>query len=834
MPPIVSNQRKRATYSCDRCKQRKRACKRYDELGNRLFDNTSPCEQCKKTGSECKTTIVRKKRTFYSVSENSLIQLKCLTKIVKAMFPESDPNKFEDIKNIAKVLYVNLPNDDTNTQFNDLNESFTPVSNFDVSSDQLPLTPSPKNNTANNPKISKIVNQIEVLKNIKNTISNDNSIQNNHNEENHEEQNKEIDNSKDQANESQRSNDSNEDNEQNKDESNDKAIGLRSLQIGLGGAERLFTVLLEVEKRHSHNEAPKLDDNNSLTSVTKQRNQSTFNPSFVINGNDIQKFLLLDGIPRKECEFYTDTFFTRIHDRYFLFKEDRFRDRLNKFFKILESKDEDISKTDFTNEEICVIYLVWILGRKCYMLIVKNKNISNDNIFCGDLVSDYVISDYLNAVNLCLSCCFFTNSLNTIRMLYLSSLYHSTIKNRNAASNLMANSCIKCVSLGYHRSFPVSRLPIEEQEDVKIVWWSCFKLHINNCIIMGRLPNISLYEVDLEIPDLDYIKDDLFKCAYKSGIKLFKIMFNILKNREYLIKSKNSWCEQNFIDVLKIKNELLNWTENIDPEIKNFRIPNVKRYIIKLHMQYYHCVISLTVPYLIAYSLRPLNSMKSNEEVIKTLCLGIKSSIDIVEVIRVSSEISDFNGLLYYDLFYAYNSLMVLLLTYTLIKNGSTNKNSKNYNVLAHVLNNQYNIDIPTMMETIHHIKNINNKFGSTATSIMKDASNNINLLLKYFKIDNPEPDINSGSATLINNQQSQVNSSLQLDQHLPISPNNEFYMTHRNQDSLPNTPFENFVNADNEFFEIIQSINTEIQPKPLGLNDKFFWDWSHLFSMDE
>lgn len=810
-------ERKRATYSCDRCKQRKRACKRYDDQGNRLFDNIAPCEQCKKTGATCKTTILRKKRTFFSVSESSLVQLKCLTKIVKAMFPECDPNKYEDIENIAKVLYVKLPKDEASLHDMHENDAFT--SSFSAETLSGPSTITPSTVGDNSSIIQKIGDQIETLKNGLN--SKNNKILEDISYKSPEDvkiKQEVID----------------------EDQEKKKPMTQPSqLLIGLGGAERLFTALLEVEKRHSHTEVPPLDHNNSLTSVTRQRNNITFHPSYVINGNDIEKLLLLDDIPRHECEFYANIFFERIHERYFLFREERFRNRQNEFFKLLDSKDADIIKAGFTNEEICVIYLVWILGRKSFLLQSQHDN----RFSLNDIVSDSVINDYLNAIHLCLSGCFFANSLNSIRMLYLTSLFHSTIKNRNVAWHLMANSCIKCVGLGFHRAFPVSKLPESEQEDIKIVFWSCFRLHMNNCAILGRLPNISLYEVDLEPPKLDFIDDELFKCSYWDGIELFKIMFSILKNREYLIKSKNPWCQQNFIDVMQIKHDLTNWKENLSPEIKNVGVPNVKRCIIKLHMQYYHCVLSLTVPYLIAFSLRPKKSIESNDEIVKLLCMGIKSSMDLVELIKVSSQGVDFNGLLYYDLFYAYNALMLLLLGFTLIKNGVMDKQSEMYNVLADVLLREYGVDFPAIMRTIHDIKDINTRYGSTATSVMKDASNNITLLLKYFKITNDGANNNYPHADENNIPQhgnqfiAPANGQPPFNQDIPMLPHDDPNMYMNDTHSMPispSSPFDSFINADNEFFEIIQSINTESQPKPLGLNDKIFWDWSKLFTLEE
>lgn len=792
-----SKPRKRALFSCDRCKRRKRACKRYDDHGGRIFDNTTPCEQCKNTGSECETTISRKKRNFFSVSENSLLQLKCLVKIVKAMFPECNPNNFEDIENIARLLYVQLPE---NHLGDALELGFDPVSK--ASRDGTPLT-DPYTDPGIVLSSEQLANKMEFL------------------------------------------------NEKPAEDEKPLASGneinneMPETEIGLGGAERLFTALLEIEKRRTQKEVPSFDMNNSLTSIATQRKACTFHPSYVINGNDIEKCLILDGIPQDECELYTRHFFEHINENYFLFIESEFRKRQDAFFKLLQDKEnykDTFERYDFTKEEICTIYLVWILGRKSYLLNLQQENISEENKY----TSDIDIGDYLNAINLTLSGAFFTNNLATVRLLFLAGLFHASIKNRNSAWHLFANSCLKCVGLGYHRNRRVGNLSAVEQENIRITWWSCFKIHMNNSAILGRLPNISLYEVDLDLPKLEFITDVGFRETYRSGINLFKIMFSILKNREYLLKSRNPWCQKNFFNVIYIKNQLIDWEKNLHPLLKTYAKPKTKRSLVKLHMQYQHCIMSLTVPYLIAYALKP---KYSTSDVISTLCFGLKSAVDMVSVISYSSNQTNFNGLLYYDLFYAYNSLMMLLLGFTLMKSGSINKTDNNYNVFSDFLQNEFQINKVVILEAINKIKDINDRYGSTATSVMKDASNNIKLLLNHFKIHDMGMQQLEEDTSMEKQQTPVLKATTQSpptenDTSNVDTINSPFFVSNRLCDNfaaiyaegsnIPNEEVEDISyisGLDTDFFDLIDQINNEIKQPAIGINDKFFWDWDKLFS---
>lgn len=793
---IKQRQRQRATYSCDRCKQRKRACKRYDSNGNRVFDTKTECQICKDTNSTCQTTIARKKRTYFSVSESSIIQLKCLTKIVKAMFPEKDPNNFNDIQNIANDLYVSLPNED---------------------------------------KIKDVISSNEQMKNHLNHFGGVNFGNNKINPTNDilsNDQLSKIDSNVDDVNE-----------------------------IGLGGTERLFNALLKLEERRTHKQAPLLDTNNSLSSVIHQRSLSTFTPSFVINGNDIGRFVLLNGIPVDECRLYTEAFFTRIHESFYLFNEKEFLLRQEQLFNILvqlKDKNQNYQVNDiFSKEEVCTIYLVWLIGRKSYILKHQLANLP----LPIELVAESVINDYVSSVNLCLSSVFFTNNLHAVRLLFLCSMFHTIIKNRNTAWYFMSNTCIKCYGLGYHNNLTVNEISNEaERENIKVAFWSAFQLHMNNCAILGRLPNISLYEIDLDLPKLDYI-DETFRDYYKASMSLFKIMYEILENRKYLIKSKNPWKQSNYFSVLEIRNDLLSWNKKLPNNLKNYKCDNPKRFLIKLHLQYNYCVISLTTPYLIAYSLYPIKTTKFKDESVNILCSGIESAINTVKVIKYSADNNCLNGVLYYDLFYAYNSLLVLLLCYTLIKSKG------DYKILHETLKAKFKINIDDILNTIQFIKKINDKFGSIATGVMEDASKNIKLLLKYFKLESiPQEDcqnVNSPFFNISENNVSQVNNNIynngeqthyenqNTDRHIysheytdaetdfDCFKNTNSLNTKNDEENLDhedNTEvFENSNNIngnimDNDFFGLLDYMTNETKPTIFGMNDKMFWDWNKLF----
>lgn len=732
---VADPERKRAVYSCDRCKKKKRGCKRLKD-GVPQFDNVTPCEECVKSGSSCCTTIPRKKRSFYSVSESSRYQLKCLIRIVKAAFPENDPNNFHDIEKIANALYVSLPTgDDPEVSSSDEDEKEGKVLSLENGSSS---------------EINKEKGEL----------------------------NKEI-----------------------FDELSEK-------QLGLGGTDGLFNVLLEVSEKSLFNEKnPRISSELKNSAKEVPQNPLLFN-------RDIQKYLIVDLIPEEEFQFYTNIFFDKIHESYYIFPETKFKQRQMLFFESIWKNPKN-NKFNFSNEEICSIYLVWILGRNFYVSNLLQVNNEKNKRSMKTLN----VEKYINVINLCLSNCFFSKNLDTVRMLYLAGLYYSTIKNREAAWHILSNCCLKCISLGFHQKSVVRNFNESIQEEIKIAWWSSFRLHMNNCAIRGRLPNISLYEVDLDLPKLTDVTNSLFKDTYFKSVELFKIMFSILKNREYILKTKHPWSLDNIRNVVTIGNDLTNWEKSLNYLVYNYKSNQPKRYQIKLHLQFHYLFISLTVPYLLLITIKVKKTLQSDHLLVDTLCYGIKAAVEVMNVISFSVNCGFFSGLLYYDMFYAYNALMVLLLAFTLLKGKSTDIKSPNYSILLEKLYEKFNITIETILEVIQDIREINRIYGSNSVGTMKDASKNIYILLSYFKMNNEEL-YSWGS----------LNSNRNRDTTSKPNKSSRPDYSDRNPESFP------ILSPETRFFQTIDFMNAENDLSSMfnfGFNDNAVIDWTTFFGTD-
>ncbi|TID13337.1 hypothetical protein CANINC_004935 [Pichia inconspicua] len=579
-------------------------------------------------------------------------------------------------------------------------------------------------------------------------------------------------------------------------------------KIGLVGSQRIFNVLLELGA--AENGSPGFANLQTNTHILPIANAS----------RHLQSSIILTKIPIQECTMYMEIFFRDFHQSYFIFHEPVFRERHMKFIDYIRQNDLSSISKEFSNEETCSIYMVWILGRSCHLRNVLQFDNTREEI---KLVNEPIIEEYFNVVKVSSSNCFFSNSLHSVRVLYLMGL-HSMIKsNTEAAWYFWVNSCLKCCGLGFHTTAVVSKYSNIEQEEIKIIWWSCFKIHLNNSAIIGRLPVISLSDVDVELPLLEF-KSTAFKNAYTYSIRLFEIMYLILKNRENLLQANELWTQDNMIDLIKIIGKLKSWKTEMVETLGSYSQPE-GRYIIKLYLQYYYSSISLITPYLVSYSLQDVTSRDNINSIVTVLSYGIESAVEVVDVILFSVSSGNFNGVLHYDLFYAYNSLMVLLLYYSITKTSKLKKNP-----LELKMESQLHIEKSKILQSILQIRNVNKYHGQKTIGLNK-FSVNINTLLDCFKLNgdnDSKENTNSREVPLINvaklpqtpqeNRRPSDDFLKDLLTELPTLPSPMLEPLYNNDDAL---------DVDEGFNNFIKFISKENESQNLKFNDQVILEWN-------
>lgn len=615
---VSDSDRKRAAFSCDRCKSRKQSCKRLNSA-NPIYDDKTACVPCVEAGVDCTTTMPRKKRKFFSMSETSRYQFKCMTAIVKSMFPDKDVSNTSDLVDIGRNLGIAMP------ELPEVEES-----------DSEPLLNQEKP-TSNSPSIDR--------------------------------------------------------------EENSQVFGLR-------GTSGILNALLGVK----HTECVSTSNHTRALTLNCLSSSTSLEP-------------LLKLVSPADANSYVDHFFSRMHQSYFIFNEVCFR---RQHRALLSNSLEYLCK-----EDICCVYMVWILGR--------NGLRSANNDGRSTSLTDDVLNNFLNLIKLSLGENLLSPSLQSIRLLYVTALYFNSIEQRDAGWLLLSLASQQAIGLNLHKESHVKTFSEREQEDIRIVWWSLYKLLMSVNSSLGKNPDGCYKECDLDLPRLHDISDELFKEYYLKSVGLFKIMYRILKHRKKLYFNNQPLALENIERMMEVNSLLTSWWNSLSSRLKNYTVEPLHRFQVKLHLQYHYLYISLTLPYLVYITTKLKKySLKNEGPLVNTICSGIVSAVEITKVIDFSAKKKFVSGPLNYDMFYGYNATMTLITALILISGKAKIDDASNINktYLGKLLSENYEVDGHSILNAINVIRVVNMQNAGHVHGPMKSASDNIALLLEHFGLE--------------------------------------------------------------------------------------------------
>ncbi|KAG7851364.1 hypothetical protein KL941_001033 [Ogataea angusta] len=682
---VPAENRKRAPFSCDRCKLRKTKCRRLQD-NDLKYDNITPCVQCTKAGVSCTTTIPRKRR-FYGPIENITLHYKCLLALVSGLFPDKDIYSIEELMELGKSFKFEMPTDD-----NILDD----IQNIQELNDT---------NMQDVAEIKKEEIDSAIPEEAK--VENEGDDEDNDSENNTDKQIDIIDD--DSSGQKQTPRLPPNINLKATAYDRDRLIMDRfghTHFIGNFGTASLLNGLCDIIIKRSFSVKPPVSTqdirNSSVQTITSENEPVYQYPTHLYNLDtiNINRFPLINLLKRKEADVYKNVFFEKVHPYYFIFNILKFDEKYEIFW-------QEIAKTDVKTDEpfpmkigsaeICCIYMVWILGRR-FQLYTNPQDLPADSELNDDLIGRYI-----DIIKLSLSDIVLTPTLDGIRLLILLSVYLSSIKVRESGYCLMQMAAIQCKSLGLHRKFIVDKFNDEKAVEMKRIMWSLTKSETTLCCSFGRASAIPWEEVDVELPTMSDVDNELFKIYYVQSCKLTKIIFQILDN-----KRKSSREPLSLVSIEKLllfQKHLHKFWDRLPEDWKDYKSLPVRRYKPKLHIQFHYYFITLTLP-VFMHIVSTQSSIINRDDPIQSLLVnGIKSSFKTAEILTYTDSNGFFNGTLYYDVFYSYNAIMVLTLTYILFKSPK-GKVAKSILDLDY-LDKEHDINFSSLMKAINLIRNL-------------------------------------------------------------------------------------------------------------------------------
>lgn len=621
---VPPENRRRAAFSCDRCKTKKIKCNRADDVDNELkYDKVTPCVNCQRLNLECKTSIPRRRRV-YSSFENLGLHYQTLLTLVQGIYPDVDTNDINELLRLGDSLGLKMMHPGTQQDG---------VKKFEMESRILkPFSPrfeTPGSGTTSIDESKSVgVDGVSQDQGMGNTLPN----------EGHDgKRSEDVDDKRQHA--------------LNFTTSDTLVVDSRggTHYIGSSGTPVLFTVLCDLLLKRSYRSNLSFDYELKLFQ-NKVDNHSKIPISELILKEP--NFPLIGFIKREESDYYINFFFRFFHPFYFIFDEQSFRSKYERFWKIIGNKDASKEKSDnelLSNSYIGCIYLVWL---------ISSKN------------SDYQTTlDYgkiIEVLQIILSDVALASTINSIQFLYLFARYLHSNKNRDSAWNLIGLAIRQAISLGIHKKIMSKKT--EHANLTSQVLWSLYKIELTLCSTFGRPSNINEEEIDIDYPNLDQVPylDPDFKNYYLTEIKLSRFLNKILKER----KTSHSQQPISLINIertLLMKNQLIQ-TYN---ELYITPIDKIKTiYDYKLNLVFNYYMVTLTLPFMV-YIATTNYKVRTDETLLNIMKTGIDASITCSKLLRSAVEMRFNYGALATDCIYGYSATLVLALFFIYLSNSS-------------------------------------------------------------------------------------------------------------------------------------------------------------------
>ncbi|KAF3988686.1 hypothetical protein FT663_02079 [Candidozyma haemuli var. vulneris] len=304
---VPPDKRKKASFSCDRCKIRKIACHRDSP--------SSRCAGCERAGASCETTIKRKKKIRGPI-ENIGLHYKCLLALIQHSFPEIDVNNIDALIDVGERHGISMPSRYGGKDDNELRDL-----SLLITSGKLPSSRS-------------------------SSLDSDFDIK--------------VEDSDDLAAESVQSETAEGPGHHQDDlfitdhSGNRHMVGPLASPAFLDSSVKALGTMFDLDQSTCASLQHAFQGELVISSSNEPINAADL--SFLYHST----FPCLDDISMQEANYFVDCFFGNVHPRYPCFVENVFREAHERFWAAVSTKTRDRYLSHHT---ICSIYMVWLLGR---------------------------------------------------------------------------------------------------------------------------------------------------------------------------------------------------------------------------------------------------------------------------------------------------------------------------------------------------------------------------------------------------------------------------------------------------------------------------------------
>lgn len=601
---VPPDKRKKASFSCDRCKVRKIACHRPTAA--------APCTGCDKAGVACEITIQRKKKIRGPI-ENIGLHYKCLFALVRQLHPDVDANNIDALIDLGERRGYTMP-----SRYGAGDAKETHDLAFVITSGKRTASPEPNEPAFKSEDSDGVAPELpEVLSEL--TYHGSPPPPQDYSQLSHLVENP-------------------------LDDYMILDLGGNTHCIGALGAPGVLVCYKQVaDKAFGPDVRSAARPHRKVENVISSKHDPL--QSFDLRFLYLKLFPYFGEMGRAAADAYVDTFFAHIHHRILVFDEQLFRAAHARFWHNLAHAD---AARSLSNHAICSIYMVWILGR----LFDPGAPATNEA----------TIQKYLHIVKLCLSELLLTPTLDGVRSLLLLSVYMDNRMRRESGYILLELAARQAMTLGFHRQAVKGCIKNATRlEEIRRTWWTIFIFEVCFSNQMGRTSCIHTEVINIELPlCLAVLPYAHFPAAFRGLVHLTIVLSEIVASRKNLSAVHGVFSDMHLLQACELNASLTSCFESLGDDLRDLGLD--LKYKLALHFRYHYYRMLLTLPvFLLSLTVPDTPRSEALDALVGD---ALRACIRTVDLLHLADSHGLVNGTLFPDIFYAYHATMGLVAAY--------------------------------------------------------------------------------------------------------------------------------------------------------------------------
>ncbi|KAI1407339.1 hypothetical protein F5Y13DRAFT_206496 [Hypoxylon sp. FL1857] len=356
--------------------------------------------------------------------------------------------------------------------------------------------------------------------------------------------------------------------------------------------------------------------------------------------------------PKERADACVNAFFQYVHPNFVLFHRLTFQRAYEKMWRCWEShrnRNQNVRVREISVSVgwLCCLYMMFILGSRA--LPQNNESLDFQRKWFANV-------DKLPPL-------LGTSSLPNVCAYMLLSLYFHNTNDRTSAWTFHGAACRLAIALGMHRESASGLFDAVERQLRKLVWWTLYGFEQFLCCSLGRPSAIDDREMDVGIPNDDYLDANLLPPRYIEHSARLNMLLAAVRRG---IFDPGFVPGRMYARALEFLETVSGWEDALPrclrPEALEGRLDgndNQWRSVTLLHVQYHHALTFLTRPFIFdtiqsVSGENPLGPDASKIRALSKICLtsAMRCGSLIISLWRAGQV----NGVTWIDIYYAYMS----------------------------------------------------------------------------------------------------------------------------------------------------------------------------------